>query len=384
MKDLLDHLDRWEDANHRVVLARVVGVDGSGPRDPGAAMAVNEAGEVIGSVSGGCVESAVVEAALELLAQGEDAGGKSCLKSFGYSDSDAFAVGLTCGGTVHLLLEELPTQRSQPGSLFEVLFGEIRAGRPVALATTATSSYSPSESNKPQRLLVRPKQDPIGDLGDENLNRVANRDALGRLESAKSETRHYGPHGEAGEDAISVFFDSFAPKPRMLVFGAIDFSGALVRAAQLLGFYVMVCDARTVFATRQRFPTADELHVSWPDRLIDSIQANPDASPLGPNDAVCVLTHDPKFDVPAIQAALATNVGYIGVMGSRRTDERRKQLLLEAGSSEKELEMLHSPIGLDLGGRTPEEVAVSILAEIVATRTGHGGVSLSDTTGPLH
>jgi xanthine dehydrogenase accessory factor len=181
------------------------------------------------------------------------------------------------------------------------------------------------------------------------------------------------------ESALAVFVETYAPPPRMVIFGAVDFTAALTRVAKVLGYRVIVCDAREVFATKARFPYADEVVVDWPNRLLDEI-----GSTLGPRDAVCVLTHDAKFDVPAIVSALRTNVGYIGVMGSRRTHDSRTERLREAGVDEKGLARLHSPIGLNIGGRTPEETAISITAEIIATRTGREAASLRDTEGAIH
>lgn len=376
MKDLLAELDAWRRAGTRIALARVVDIEGSGPRDPGASMAVSADGEVIGSVSGGCVEGAVVVEALGILESGD-----ARIVTFGYSDEDAFAVGLTCGGTVHLFIEELSpdTWPSVDGvDAYDTLAAELRAERPVALATVV------SGPNAGAKLLLRPGHGPVGSLGHPELDRVVARDALGELDAGISEVRHYGARGEAREEAVTVFVESFAPPPRMLVFGAVDFTGALVRAAKLLGYRVTVCDAREVFATRKRFPNADEVVVDWPNRLVERIEADDGVPSLGGRDAVCILTHDAKFDVPAVQAAVATEVGYIGVMGSRRTHEARVARLREVGISDDELARLHAPIGLDLGARTPEEVAVSILAEIIGTRTGRSGQRLRDSSGALH
>ena len=216
-------------------------------------------------------------------------------------------------------------------------------------------------------------------MGNAGLDRVVERDALGELAAGRSGVRHYGEHGEAREDDVRVFIESFAQPPRMLIFGAVDFTGALVRIAKVLGYRVTVCDAREVFATRQRFPLADDVVVDWPNRLLDQVGAE-----LGQRDAVCVLTHDNKFDVPAIVSALATEVGYIGVMGSRRTHENRLVRLSEAGVDDAGLARLRSPLGLDIGARTPEETAISIVAEIIALRTGRSVRALSSSSGPIH
>ena len=258
-------------------------------------------------------------------------------------------------------------------SLFDVLAAELKAERPVALATVVAG---PGVGGK---LLVRPGQQPEGSLGDEDLDRVVARDTIAELDAGRSGTRHYGPHGEARQDEVTVFVESFAPPPRMLIFGAVDFTAALVRVAKVLGYRVTVCDAREVFATTQRFPFADEVVVDWPHRLLERVGED-----LGQRDAVCVLTHDHKFDVPAITAGLATDVGYLGAMGSRRTTEERNKRLLDAGVAEADLRRVHAPIGLDLGARTPEETAVSICAEIIAARTGKPARPLRDVEGPIH
>ncbi len=257
--------------------------------------------------------------------------------------------------------------------LFDALEAAIRAESPVALATIVEG---PDVGAK---LLTRPDHEPLGSLGNDDLDRVVARDAEGQLEAGLTGVRHYGPHGEAGEDAVSVFIETYGPPAQMLIFGAVDFTAALARTGKLLGYRVTVCDAREVFATRQRFPMADELVVDWPNRLLDRV-----GGALGPRDVVCVLTHDPKFDVPAIVSALETDVGYIGVMGSRRTHDDRTGRLVEAGVDQAGLDRLRSPIGLDIGARTPEETAISICAEIISRHTGREVASLKDTTGPIH
>lgn len=367
MKELIADLDRWRAEGRRAVVARVVDIDGSGPRLPGAAMAVADDGEVSGSVSGGCVEGAVVAEALDLLDRGDRR-----LVSFGYSDDEAFAVGLTCGGTVHLFLE--PVDWSASEGLLDVWRDDVRAERPVALATVVEGPGLGATT------LVGPGRDPLGTLGDADLDRVVARDALGELASGRTGVRHYGPHGEARERDVAVFVESWAPPPSLVIFGAVDFTAALVRVGKVLGYRVTVCDAREVFATPRRFPDADEVVVDWPHRLLERI-----GSTLGPRDAVCVLTHDHKFDVPAIIAALGTDVGYLGAMGSRRTaEERLARLAAEGADMDAVAARLHAPIGLDLGGRTPEETAVAIVAEIIATRTGRPTASLRSTRGSIH
>ncbi len=259
-------------------------------------------------------------------------------------------------------------------SLYDELAAAVRADRAVALATVIDGPGTGA------KLLLASGVAPVGSLGDPDLDRVVARDVEGELAAGITRVRRYGPHGEARRDDVSVFIESFVPPPRMLIFGAVDFTAALVRVAKVLGYRVTVCDARPVFATRARFPFADEVVVDWPNRLLDKVGPE-----LTPRDAVCVLTHDAKFDVPAIVGALATRVGYLGVMGSRRTRADRDARLVEVGVREADLARVHAPIGLDLGARTPEETAVSICAEIIAVHTGRRDVRpLGDTDGPIH
>jgi xanthine dehydrogenase accessory factor len=265
-------------------------------------------------------------------------------------------------------------------SIYPTLAAAIRGEQPVALVTVIDG---PRPGGK---LLVRPGEAPLGSLGHPELDRVAHRDALAELEAGRSGVRHYGPAGETTpEDLIDtpivrVFVESWAPPPQMWIFGAVDFTAALAKVAKVLGYRVTVCDAREVFATRRRFPMADEVRVTWPTPMFDERGGE-----LSSRDAVCILTHDPKFDVPAVRGALSTDVGYIGVMGSRKTHARRMERLAEAGVTEQaDIERLMSPIGLDIGARTPEETAVSICAEIIARHTGRITPSLRDGQGPIH
>ncbi len=258
--------------------------------------------------------------------------------------------------------------------MIDALAAALRADRPVALATVVEGPHLGA------KLLVAPDADVLGSLGDADLDRVVTRDALAELGAGLTSTRHYGEHGEARERVVGVFIESFAAPPRMVIFGAVDFTAALARVAGVLGYRVTVCDARAVFATPARFPMADEVVNEWPDRYLARA-----GSDLGPRDAVCVLTHDAKFDVPAIVGALATRVGYLGAMGSRRTHATRVERLREAGVDDAGLARVMAPIGLDIGGRTPEETAVAICAEIIALRTGRTAVpSLREGTGPIH
>ena len=260
--------------------------------------------------------------------------------------------------------------------IYERLAVALRDNRPVAVATVIEGP------NRGAKVLVSTDHDEvIGSLGDPDLDRVVVRDALGELAAGVTIVRHYGEHGEAREEAVAVFIESFAPPPLMLIFGAVDFTAALVTIAKALGYHVTVCDAREVFATKRRFPVADEVVVDWPHRLLERV-----GDRLGPRDAVCVLTHDAKFDVPAIIAALGTDVGYLGAMGSRRTHEARVERLREEGVDDAGISRIMAPIGLDIGSRTPEETAISVCAEIIALRTGRvsGVAPLRDTAGPIH
>ena len=266
------------------------------------------------------------------------------------------------------------------GPLFERYAEHLRNASPIVLATVIDG---PDVGAK---LLVEPDGDVQGTLGHPELDRVVARDALAELEAARSGVRNYGPAGETtpedlvDQPTVSVFIESHAPPPQMWIFGAVDFTAALARVAKVLGYRVTVCDAREVFATRRRFPMADEVKVTWPSPVFDE-----HGDELGPRDVVCILTHDPKFDVPAVHGALGTNVGYIGVMGSRTTHTKRMERLADAGVADSgDLDRLMSPIGLDIGARTPEETAVSICAEIIARRTGRDVASLRDGTGAIH
>ena len=262
-------------------------------------------------------------------------------------------------------------------TLFEALSEAIRSEQPAALAEIVEG---PDHLLAAKLLVITGSSSQVlGTFGDPDLDRVVARDVEGELAAGLTVTRHYGLHGEARERDVSVFIESFAPPPRMVIFGAVDFTAALAKVAKILGFRVTVCDARPVFATRARFPMADEVVVSWPDRYLAEV-----GPLLGPRDAICVLTHDPKFDVPAIVSSLATPVGYLGAMGSRRTTDNRNARLLEAGVSAEGIARVMGPIGLDIGARTPEETAVAICAEIIALRTGKEAPSLRDREGPVH
>lgn len=370
MRDVLaDALSVWR-AGGTVGLATVVRTFRSAPRPAGAAMMVAPDGTVTGSVSGGCVESAVYELAGDVVAEGTPV-----LQRYGVSDDDAFAVGLTCGGILDVFVEPV-SKRTFPE--LEALVDDIEAHRPAA---TATVIAHPDPAWVGRRLVVRTGE-VTGTLGSARADSAVTDDARGLLDTGRSEILTFGPDGERRGEGMDVFVASFAPRPRMLVFGAIDFAAAVARQGSLLGYRVTVCDARPVFATAARFPTADEVVVDWPNRYLAAQAAT---GAIDSRTVVCLLTHDPKFDVPLLEVALRLPaVGYIGAMGSRRTHEDRLARLRENGLTEEELARLSSPIGLDLGARTPEETAVSIAAEIIAQRWGGTGQPLTATGGRIH
>lgn len=342
----------------------------SAPRPAGAAMVVAADGSVTGSVSGGCVEGAVYELATEVMATGTPV-----LQRYGVSDDDAFEVGLTCGGILDVFVEPVSANTFRQ---FGAVADDIEAHRPVAVATVIAH---PDASWVGRRLVVR-GDDSEGALGSERADAAVTDDARGLLAAGRSEVLTYGPDGQRRGEGMEVFVASYAPRPRMLVFGAIDFAAAVAQQGAFLGYRVTVCDARPVFATSARFPTADEVVVDWPHRYL---AAQAEAGAIDGRTVICVLTHDPKFDVPLLQVALRLpEVAYVGAMGSRRTHSDRMARLRDAGLTEAELAGLSSPIGLDLGGRTPEETAVSIAAEIIAQRWGGGGRPLAQTDGRIH
>jgi xanthine dehydrogenase accessory factor len=374
VRDVLAQLLPWWESGESVGVGTVIATFQSAPRAPGASMLVGPGGEAVGSVSGGCVEGAVYELAETVLSER-----RPVLQRYGVSDETAYAVGLTCGGVLDVFVEVV--DRETFPELGEVA-AAVDRGEPIAVATVVAHD-DPAWVGR--RLIVRPdrhERGAQGALGSSRADDAVAADARGLLESGRSETLHYGPDGQRRGEGMSVFVASYAPKPRMLVFGAIDFAAAVARVGAFLGYHVTVCDARPVFATATRFPDADEVVVRWPHRYLT------DEAGAGRVDArtvMCVLTHDPKFDVPLLEVALRLpEVAYIGAMGSRRTHDDRVKRLQEAGVTDAELARLSSPIGLDLGARTPEETAVSIAAEIIALRWGGAGTRLIEQDGPIH
>ncbi|HVT68265.1 MAG TPA: XdhC/CoxI family protein [Trebonia sp.] len=373
MRDILNTITKWWSEDETFGLATVVSTFRSAPRDPGAALAVENGGEVIGSVSGGCVEGAVYELASEVTGSGQPV-----LQRYGVSDDDAFAVGLTCGGIIDVFVEPVSRQTfPELGEIHEA----VERGEPVAVATVISG---PGQVGARRVIWGDPARESTGSLAagidlapGVNLDLAVDDDVRGMLSQGVTGVRRYGEHGERLGDELAVFVNSFAPPPRMYVFGAIDFAAAVARVGKFLGYHVTVCDARPIFATKNRFPDADEVVVDWPHRFLAGAEVDP-------RTVICVLTHDPKFDVPVLEVALRSPAGYIGVMGSRRTHEDRLERLRAVGLTEEELARMRSPIGLDLGARTPEETAVSIAAELIQLRWGGTGHALSHTEGRIH
>ncbi|MGZ0205581.1 XdhC family protein [Streptomyces sp. RM1] len=368
MLDLAAELTGWLGEGREFAVATVVSVGGSAPRDPGAALAVDRAGTVIGSVSGGCVEGAVYDLCQEALETG-----RSVVERFGYSDEDAFAVGLTCGGVIEVLVTPVGAQAPARAVLAQALALAAEGG-PTALVRVARGP----DGLLGHALLVRPDGPYEGTLGGHaDLDRTAAAEARALLEAGRTGTVEVSADGSHCPGGLTLLVESDVPPPRMIIFGAVDFAAALARAGKFLGHHVTVCDARPVFATRARFPDADEVVVDWPHRYLRRTATDA-------RTVLCVLTHDAKFDVPLLKVALGLPVAFIGAMGSRRTHEDRARRLRAEGVSEAELARLRSPIGLDLGARTPEETALSIAAEIVAARRGGTGVPLTGGRAPIH
>lgn len=370
MRDVLPDLLRWWRAGETVATGTVVATWRSAPRPAGAVMVVGPQGEAVGSVSGGCVEGALYELGSQVRADGVPV-----LQRYGVSDEEAGAVGLTCGGILDVFVEQVD-QESFPE--LDDVAADVAAERPVAVCTVVEH---PDPAVVGRRTVVRPDRDAEGSLGSSRLDDAVTADALGLLAQGRTETLAYGPDGQRRGEGTRVFVSAFAPRPRMIVFGAIDFAAALARTGAFLGYRVTVCDARPVFATASRFPEADEVVVDWPHRYL---AAQAEAGEVDGRTVLAVLTHDPKFDVPVLEVALRLDVAYVGAMGSRRTHDDRLARLREAGLGDTELARLSSPIGLDLGARTPEETAISMAAEIIALRWGGSGERLARTRGPVH
>lgn len=356
MRSLLGPLRRELAAGRPAALCRVVATSGSTPRGPGAAMAVTSDGRVLGSIAAGCVESSVVGRAQEVLA-----GSPDTVDVFGYSDADAIEVGLTCGGEVEVLVELL-----SPASGWEdvLRWAEERSSRREAVVVAS-----------PVRAAA-----PLGPVAVSADEEIVPGGASSSLVPAAREALRQRRTSLDGDPAAAprTFRHLLAPAPLMVVAGAMDYATQLATVARVAGFHVVVADPRPLFASAERQPDADEVVLAWPQEVVTERAAD-----LGATDAVCVLTHDERIDVPTTVAALATEVGYIGLLGSRRTQEDRMRRLEAAGVRPGALERLRAPAGLDLGAGTPGETAVAIVAEILSLRTGRSATALRETTGSI-
>ncbi|MFK4108399.1 XdhC family protein [Streptomyces sp. NPDC002176] len=368
MLDIAEELNAWTAEGRDFAVATVVAVTGSAPRSPGAALAVDAEGRAVGSVSGGCVEGAVYELCRQALVDD-----RPVLERFGYDDEDGLGTGLTCGGTINVLV--VPVRADSPARpLLATALAAASHGRAVALARITAGPPDLLGG----ALLVDDDGTPHGGFGGHpDLDRTIAAEAAAFLDTGRTGTVEVGARGARCGSPVTVLIESAVPPPRMIVFGAVDFAAALVRVGKFLGHHVTVCDARPVFTTRARFPEADEVVVDWPHRYLERTETDA-------RTVLCVLTHDPKFDVPLLRLALRLPVAYVGAMGSRRTHLDRLERLREAGVTDRQLAGLRSPIGLDLGARTPEETALSIAAEIVAARRGGTGISLTGAHTPIH
>jgi xanthine dehydrogenase accessory factor len=347
----------------RVVCATLVERIGSAPLDPGAQMLIDDRGEIEGSVTGGCVEAALVEEAGKILA-----GGEPKVVTYGISDDEAADVGLMCGGTVRVFIHELGEDDLQA---LDAVAEARAANRPVARATLLDGEHAGAT-------IAIAADAATGSLGvTELLDRSVGRDARGQLDEGVSRIRRYGAGGEVMGAELAVYIQAFATAPRMVIFGAIDYSAETAKVASDVGYEVTICDAREPFVSSPRFSRNAEVVVDWPDRYMEGRE-------LGPRDVALVFTHDPKFDEPALLAALDSGAGYVGALGSRRTHEKRVERLRDAGLDDDSIAKIHAPCGLDLGARTPSETAVSILAEVIAVRADRTGESLRETSGPIH
>jgi xanthine dehydrogenase accessory factor len=357
MRDVLPELDAWTAAGVPVARAVVVRTFGSAPRPEGAVLLVAGDGRLAGSVSGGCVEGA----AFEEVEHARDTGRARVIR-YGISDEQAWDVGLACGGTIDVLMEPVVPDavRAAAHDLGRAVITPLPADAPGPEFGPA----EPGEGAVPESpILVDEAGIVTGTSGDRGVDAELAAVGTDVLNRGRSRTVQVGGR--------SYFVEAFPRKPRLVIVGAVQVAIPLVSIAHTLGYEVVVIDGRPAFATRERFPNAEQLLVGWPDELADTIG-------LGPSDAVAVLTHDVKFDEPAIVTALARACRYVGAVGSRKTQADRRERLRAAGVSEEQLARLRGPIGLDLGGREPAETALAIMAEVVAARFGASGAPLRD------
>lgn len=354
---------QWLADGRRFAVATLIETVGSAPLDPGAVMLIGEDGGIEGSVTGGCVEGALVEEAREVLG-----GAEPRVRTYGISDDEAAGVGLMCGGTVRVFVDE-PAEDS--ATVIDRTLAAVQEGRPAAIATLLDGPRAGSRMALVDGELV-------GGFGaTELLDRTVGRDLRGALDQAVTGVRRYGADGAAMGSDLRVYFQAYSSPPSMVIFGAIDFAVATARLAGDLGYRVAIVDAREPFVKSPRFEAVAEVVVDWPDRYLETRE-------LSARDVVLVFTHDPKFDQPALTAALASGAGYVGALGSRRTHRNRVERLREAGVAEEDIDRIAAPCGLDLGARTPAQTAVSIVAEIIAQQNSRSGERLSETAGTIH
>ncbi|MGH2939355.1 MAG: XdhC family protein [Solirubrobacterales bacterium] len=353
----------WIREGRRIACAQLIEVEGSAPLPAGASMFIDADGRVEGSITGGCVEAALVDEAMTVLQ-----GAAPRIVTYGIADELAGSVGLSCGGTVHVFVQELA---GAGADVQRTAFEAASDGRPVALATLLDSERAGAK-------LALVDGEPLGSLGGPgHLDEAVARDAAGLLDRGLTAIRGYGADGAAMGAELRVHVRSFAMPAKLIVVGAVDFSAAVADIGSRLGYLPTICDPRAPFANSARFRRVAEVVVDWPDRYLDGRE-------LGERDCVLVFTHDPKLDVPALTAALASGAGYIGALGSRRTTADRNHRLLEAGVDAEAVGQIHAPCGLDIGSSTADEVAISVLAEIVACRSGRSGLPLRKSTEPIH
>src|SRR3954466_8219209 len=363
----------WLREGKRVVAGLLVEVEGSSPLDVGASMYVSQDGGIEGSITGGCVEGAVAAVAMDMLSEHQPA---PKLETYGISDELAGTVGLMCGGIVHIFIHELLPEAH------EAVLADLQSTIEHSPAALVTLIDGPLAGAK----LFADEERVIGSLGGgQLLDRNAAREAQGLLAEGRSAMRDFGTDGASLGSGLRVYNSIQAEPPRMVVFGAIDFSSALAPLAKGLGYRVTIADPRSAFLKSRRVSAAAETEVGWPDAVLDGVE-------LGPRDAVLIFTHDPKLDVPAVQAALSTGAGYLGALrsppptsapGSRNTTSDRNRRLRDVGVTDAEIDRVFAPCGLDIGASTVEETAVSVLAEIIAHRAGRHGQPLREAEGPI-
>lgn len=373
MKSILDDIEQWLEHDHFVALATLVKTKGSSPREVGAVMAVSDTGQVTGSISGGCVEAAVIEAALAVVVDG-----KPRLLSYGVADELGFEIGLTCGGTIEVFVERLEQHLLEDNLLLQMIFNTVRqtSEQSCALCTMV-------KGTKPGvKMLVTNNEKSFGSFSNQELDRIVHHDAQELLAQGLNTLRYYdvsyySTNGEPCQTEVAIFIQLFVPPPHLIIFGVVDFTRSLCKLAKMLGYRVTICDARSRLATPERFPEADAIILEWPGEYIRNTK-------IDDQTVIAVLTHDPKFDIPALVSAVGTPAAYIGAMGSRRATADRISRLQEAGLSEIDINRISAPIGLDIGANTPDETAVSIMAEVIAQKNGRRGGRLTCGQNSIH